>query len=78
MSKLTDAIAEPAPKRCSVGRAIEQLDDESAKDFDAWMAGNFPLTDMQVWRGLQILGFRVGKQTVGRHRRQAGECGCSE
>lgn len=80
MSALTDAIAtaEPATKHCSVGAAIQQLDDESAADFHAWMRGELALTDMQVWNGLHSLGFtRVGKQTVGRHRRQAGECGCT-
>ena len=83
MSALTDAIAEPATKLCSVAQVRDKLDPESAADFDAWMAGKpaihgKPLTDMQMWAGLQHLGFRVGKQTLGRHRRQAGECGCSE
>ena len=65
-----------------MGRARPKLDPDSAADFDAWMAGEKTtdgrtLTDIGMWNGLQNLGFRVGKQTLGRHRRQAGECGCS-
>ena len=83
MSALTDAIARPGVKLCSVAQARPHLDPESAADFDAWMsnqkaADGRKLTDIGMWSGLQNLGFRVGKQTLGRHRRQAGECGCSE
>ena len=83
MSALTEAIAAPTTKLCSVAKARPQLDPESAADFDAWMAGKpaihgRPLTDIQMWNGLQRLGFRVAKQTLGRHRRQAGECGCAQ
>lgn len=77
MSALTEAIAKPDVKLCSVAKAILDLDPESAEDFRAWMAGEIRHTDIEVWNGLQRLGFRVGKQTVGRHRRQAGECGCT-
>ena len=86
MSALTDAIAKPATRLCSVAKArpqLAQIDPEAAADFDAWMVGKEAsdgrtLTDISMWNGLQTLGFRVGKQTLGRHRRQAGECGCSE
>jgi len=78
MSALTDAINKPTTKLCAVGAAIQQLDEESAADFNAWMAGDLKLTDIEVWNGLQRLGHRVGRQTVGRHRRQAGECGCTQ
>lgn len=59
---------------CSVAKARATLDDESAADFDAWLAGKVSLSDDQMWRGLQSLGHRVGRQTVGRHRR--GDCRC--
>jgi len=83
MSALTDAIATPTTRLCSVAKARPSLDPESAADFDAWMAGKEAadgrkLTDIAMWSGLQNLGFRVAKQTLGRHRRQAGECGCSQ
>jgi len=81
MSALTDAIASPTVKLCSVAKARPELDLDSAADFDAWMASEETsdgriLTDIAMWSGLQSLGFRVGKQTLGRHRRQQGECGC--
>jgi hypothetical protein len=80
MSALTEAIAAPTTKLCSVGKARPQLDLDSAADFDAWMRGETimgrRITDIEMWNGLQRLGFRVAKQTLGRHRRQAGECGC--
>ena len=80
MSALTDAM-QPTAKLCSVAKARAQLDPESAADFDAWMAGDNTadgreFTDISMWNALQNLNFRVGKQTLGRHRRQAGECGC--
>jgi len=82
LSALTDAIAKPATKLCSVAKARPALDLDSAADFDAWVRGEFVMgrriTDIEMWNGLQRLGFRVAKQTLGRHRRQAGECGCSE
>jgi len=77
MSALTDAIDKPTHKLCSVGRALRDLDPDSVADFHAWMNGSLRLTDIEVWNGLQRLGFRVGKQTVGRHRRGVGECGCT-
>ena len=82
MSALTEAIAAPTTKLCSVAKARPQLDLDSAADFDAWMAGEpvdtgRRITDIEMWNGLQRLGFRVAKQTLGRHRRQRGECGCS-
>lgn len=84
MSALTEAIAKPDVILCSVAKAREQLDPESAADFAAWMSGTpilengRKITDIEMWNGLQRLGFRVGKQTLGRHRRQAGECGCTQ
>lgn len=82
MSALTEAIAADTTKLCSVAQARAALDPESAADFDAWMVGEPAasgqrLTDIEMWNGLQRLEFRVAKQTLGRHRRQAGECGCA-
>jgi hypothetical protein len=80
MSKLTEAIND-RPRLCSVAQARPELDPESAADFDVWLSGKpvngRKITDIEMWNGLQNLGFRVGKQTLGRHRRQQGECGCS-
>ena len=81
MSALTEAIAAPTTKLCSVARAGAKLDPESAADFAAWISGTTvngrKITDIEMWNGLQRLGFRVGKQTLGRHRRSVGECGCT-
>lgn len=77
VSKLTEAPTAAARTRgmpCSVCVAIDALDDESRADFDAWTRGERPElgTDLDMWHRLQALGARVGRQTVGRHRR--GEC----
>jgi hypothetical protein len=85
MSALTDALAKPGPKLCSAAAARAALDSESAAHFDAWMAGveyvdddgqKRKWTDASIWMALQNLEFRVAQQTLGRHRRQQGECGC--
>lgn len=86
MSALTDAIDKPTVKLCAAAKARVALapDPESAADFDAWMAGDkverdgemVKLTDLQVYAALQNLKHRVALQTLGRHRRQQGECGC--
>lgn len=81
MSALTDALATSTRKQCSAAKARERLDPESAADFDAWMASEpasngRKLTDAAIWAALQNLEHRVALQTLGRHRRQQGECGC--
>ena len=86
MSALTEAVFANKPKLCPVAQARETLDPESAADFDAWMAGKpvtiegegepKRLTDKQMWQALQGMRYRVGMQTLGRHRRSEGECGC--
>ena len=84
MSALVDAITTLKPQQCSAAKARDALDPESAADFDAWMTGDLvthdgrpvKLTDARMWIALQTLGFRVAQQTLGRHRRQQGECGC--
>ena len=84
MSALVKAI-ETSPRLCSAAQARAKLDPESAADFDAWMAGKIvthkgrkiKFTDIMMWNALQGLEHRVGKQTLGRHRRGQGECGCT-
>ena len=84
MSALTDAISKTTTRHCAAAKARLSLDPESAADFDAWMAGKrvkrdgkmVKLFDHDVYAALQNLDFRVALQTLGRHRRQQGECGC--
>jgi hypothetical protein len=84
MSALTEAIDAIEPRLCAAGKARAALDPESAADFDAWMIGKevqrkgrmVKLTDAAMYSALQNLKFRVALQTLGRHRRQQGECGC--
>jgi len=81
MSALTEAIAAPEVKRCPVGKAIDSLiaaDPASAADCEAWMRGVNGLTDKAMHKGMQALGYRVSIQSLGRHRRDAGECACSQ
>ena len=56
---------------CSVAVALRELDDESAKDLQAWLEGKRPElgSDADMWHRLQAMNLRVGKQTIGRHRR---------
>lgn len=84
MSALTKAVASSTTRTCSVAAARATLDPESARDFDAWMIGEAvdldgepgKMTDIMMWNALQALKYRVGIQTLGRHRRGQGECGC--
>lgn len=86
--RLTDAIQQPSRpgKPCSVQVALDRLaiaDPELFDDLSAWFRGErmADVTDGQVHEALQGLGYRVGVQTVGRHRRatqgRAGGCGCA-
>lgn len=78
MSRLTECAAlrtSTGGLPCSVGEARSRLDPESAADFDAWVVGDLPISDGDMHTALQSLGFRVGRQTVGRHRR--GHCRCA-
>ena len=84
MSKLTQAVETRVAKHCPVAQAREELDPDSARDFDAWMSGEEVeirgvvrrMTDKEMYAALQALNYRVGAQTLGRHRRGGGECGC--
>jgi len=84
MSALTKAVTSNTARLCSVAEARATLDPDSTRDFDAWMAGNdvevdgkpVRLTDAMMWAALQGLKYRVGLQSLGRHRRGQGECGC--
>lgn len=78
MSQLSDA---PVSARihgmpCSIETVLASLDDESRADLEAWFRGERPDlgSDDTMWARLQSLGCRVGRQTIGRHRR--GECRC--
>lgn len=65
---------------CSMADALEAInaaDPELHSDLTQWLAGEGPRwSDAEVHRALQSLGYRVGKQTVGRHRR--GNCRCGQ
>lgn len=81
MSRLADlatTAARPTGLPCSMGDALAHLetaDPESAADLADWLAGEKPWSDDDVWRAVQALGLRVGRQTVGRHRRGTCRCG---
>lgn len=56
---------------------IAANDPELHDDLSHWLAGEGPRwSDTEVHRALQDLGYRVGRQTVGRHRR--GDCRCGQ
>ena len=83
MSKLADLILTVADPRtgpgtpCSIATALDQLDPDSADDLRAYFAGRIRgVTDTMMHAALLKAGQRVGKQTVGRHRRR--ECRCFE
>lgn len=73
MSRLAATPVTPAPTGlpCSVAVALRELDTESAADLQAWLEGKRRDlgTDADMWVRLQGLNMRVGKQTIGRHRR---------
>lgn len=69
---------------CSVVVALDRLDAESRADLKAWLRGERPELghDGDMWARLQGLGLRVGRQTIGRHRRYvlgvgADKCRCA-
>lgn len=69
---------------CSVVVALDHLDSDSRADLEAWLRGERPELghDGDMWARLQGLGLRVGRQTIGRHRRfvqgsGADKCRCA-
>lgn len=77
--RLAEAIKPAGPgKPCSVGELLAKLadtDPELRDDLTEWLDGTGPdWSDRVVWQALQDLGHRVGKQTIGHHRR--GTCRC--
>lgn len=64
----------PGPP-CSVAEALAALPKSERDKLNSWL-NNPRKTDKGVWEQLTKAGFRVGFQTVGRHRRGKGECKC--
>lgn len=79
--RLAEAITAPTQTGlpCSVGTLLRNLGDtdpELRDDLATWLEGAGPdWSDRDVWQALQDLGHRVGRQTIGRHRRH--ECRCA-
>lgn len=61
-------------KPCSVGALLDTLAATDQSELLSWL--DDPSVEHEsIWRSLRKAGHRVGKQTVGRHRR--GECKCA-
>lgn len=77
MSAFTDAA--PARNnqpglRCSVRTAMEHMDPESRADMQAAMEDRSGWTVTRIEAALAGMGYTVGSQTTGRHRRKACSC----
>ena len=73
---LTDHRPKPGRTRgplCSVLLTLTELDEADRAELQSWL-DDPRITSESIWTSLANAGHRVGKQTVGRHRR--GECGC--
>jgi hypothetical protein len=76
---LLDNLADPKytyrkGPECSVAMALRQMDEVTAKKFEAAMANvNAPAT--QIAKAVEDLGYHVRYDAVQRHRRGACRCG---
>lgn len=78
---LLDTLSDPqyVPKRgpsCTVGLAMQEMDDDTLKKFTAAMA-NTSAAGTLIAHALQDLGYKVRPDAIQRHRRGACRCGIS-
>lgn len=76
MSKFSESVPEPkfTGKECSIKLVLMELlenDKESYLDLTKWFSTGKPkeYSDFTVHTALVNMGYEVGRQTVGRHRR---------
>lgn len=78
MAEFADAITKKARRRpgppCSVDEARKQMSPDAQAELDAALAPDSGFSNPQIHDALQGLGFAVGRQTVGMHRRGACRC----
>ena len=73
---LTDHRPKPGRTRgptCSVMLLLTELDEHDVDELQSWLDDQ-RITSESIYASLTNAGHRVGRQTIGRHRR--GECGC--
>lgn len=73
---LTDHRPKPGRTRgptCSVLLVMSELEPHDVAELQSWL-DDVRITSDSIYASLTSAGHRVGRQTIGRHRR--GECAC--
>lgn len=59
---------------CSVNEALKAMPEDDRADLESALDRSSGVTNAQIHDALQSLGYPVGRQTVGMHRRKGCRC----
>jgi hypothetical protein len=68
-----DPRARPNGRPCSVGTLLGELSDDDRATLEDWLADT-RYSESGIWAELKAEGHLIGRQSIGRHRREQCRC----